>query len=230
MNWRTGIAGLGMLAIVSLASSTIARGQQEDKPNAAADRAFEALLADARKDPEKADWVALRHAFAKTSHYNPYNIDWRKELADVRKDIADEKLEQAAASLETLLERERFMRLDALALAVTVHDRLGQKDKLQQYQPLLEGFSSALFVPDHGVSFEKPIEVLFIEEEYIVLAALELKPTKQMLAHEKDHWFDLFTLEPEDGQKEGRIYFNIDMPHNFLSTMVRKAAEKAESK
>jgi hypothetical protein len=53
------------------------------------DQQFEVLLAAAQKNPTKADWKALRHAFAETSRYEPYSTTWRNELAKVGKILCE---------------------------------------------------------------------------------------------------------------------------------------------
>ena len=86
-------------------------------------------MTSALKEPEKTDWTALRHAFAETAHYKPYNFKWKEELAKVGKDIERGELMVAELALVKLLDRERFIRLDAQALAVALYDKMGRKDE-----------------------------------------------------------------------------------------------------
>ena len=83
----------------------------------------------AQKEPRKADWKALRRAFSETSHYQPYNSTWRQEINTVAKNLQDGKLKEAEAALKKLLERERFMRIDAHALALALYDQTGDSEK-----------------------------------------------------------------------------------------------------
>ncbi len=115
-----------------------------------AEERFEALLDEAKKDPSKADWIALRHAFAMTSYYRPYNAEWKNELGKVRKDIAEDHIKDAEMELGKLLERERFMRIDALATAVRLYEKKGDKDKARKYRELFEGMAGSVFVPGAG--------------------------------------------------------------------------------
>ena len=201
-------------------------GQPSDEKTP--DGRFEKLLAAAMKDPAKADWNALRHAFAQTRHYHPYNVEWKNEIAKVRKDLAADNVKAAESGLVKLLERERFMRLDAQALAVALYQKTGQKDKARRHQDLLEGLADTLFVPEHGMSFEKPFVVLFIDEEYLVLRIMGLRHRQQSLREKDGHHFDVFTIPAQGDQPEREVYFNIDMPFNVLGKSLQKAFDPAK--
>ncbi len=181
-----------------------------------ADQEFEALLARAQKDPAKTDWKALRTAFAATSHYKPYNFEWRREIAQVGNDVQQGKLKAAEAMLVKLLERERFMRLDGQALAVALYEKMGESDKVRKHRSYLEGLSSAVFAPGAGMSFEKPINVLFIEEEYLVVGSLGLRVKQQALSEHNGHRFDVLTTAAKGDQPERQFYFNIDLLQQAL--------------
>ena len=73
---------LGVLAIAWQAPPG-AKAETQPPGKASAEKSpedrFEELLASAMKDPAKADWNALRHTFAPTSYYHPYNPEWRTD-------------------------------------------------------------------------------------------------------------------------------------------------------
>ena len=190
---------------------------------------FESLLAAAMKEPKKADWNALRHAFSQTDAYQPYNVQWREESAKVAKDIHGGNLKAAETALVKLLERERFMRLDAIAMAVALYEKMGEKDKARKHRELLQGLAETVFVRERGMSFEKPIEVLFIDEEYLVVRSLGLQHKGQSLREKDGHHFDVLTLESGEGQPDREIYFNIDMPFNALGRSLGGAIDRTKN-
>jgi hypothetical protein len=194
----------------------------------AADPRFEALLAAAQKDAAKADWNALRHAFAETSFYEPYSGSWRTDLAKVRKEMQAGKLKAAETALVKLLERERFMRLDGHATAVALYEKLGDSVKAGKHRAFLEGLGSAVFVAGRGQSIEAPIEVLFIEEEYDFLAGRGLTMKKQALTERDGHRFDVITTDAMAGEPQREFYFNIDMPWRSLQASLTKALERSK--
>jgi hypothetical protein len=207
--------------VIIWASVGLAAGD-EPASEKAADQRFDRLLTAAKKAPDKADWKALRAAFAETSRYQPYNIEWRKELTKVANDLKAGDTMAAEGALSKLMEREGYMRLDAHGLAIALYEKTGQKEKLALHRKFTEGLSSTIFVPGTGESLEKPIDVLFIEEEYLFLSALGLKPKRQGLKRHDEHRFDVFTTEPKDGAASRTYYFNIDLPQKALEKMFRR--------
>lgn len=221
--FRLSIALVGCLIAGWAPTTSIAMAGDDTEATKALDQKFETLLVAARKEPKKADWNALRHAFALTSHYHPYNATWRQDIVKVAKDIHEGKLEEAEAALLKLLERERFMRIDAHAMAVALYDKMEDSEKARKHRDFLEGFSGAVFVPGHGTSFAKPIEVLFVDEEYAVLGALGLRVKEQSLSERGGHRFDVLTTHAKAGEPERQFFFNIDMPWNSLQAGMTKA-------
>jgi hypothetical protein len=193
------------------------------------DLKFDALLAQAQKDPAKTDWKALRVAFAATSHYKPYG-EWRTELAKVREKFEKDELKSAEAMLVKLMERERSMRLDGHAVAVALYEKMGDSDKARRHRAFLEGLTSAVFVPGAGKSFEKPIEVLFVDEEYFFLGSLGLTMKRQGLTEHNGHKFDVLTTDAKGDQPELELYFNIDLPWGALEKSFGKVFESIKKK
>lgn len=174
------------------------------------------MLAAARKAPGKTNWKALRRAFARTSYYHPYSVDWRKDLAQAVRSLQAGKLEDAETALVKLLERDHFMRLEEHAVAAQLYQKMGQPAKEQLHRAFVEGFAGTIFVPGHGLSAEKPIEVLFLDEEYLFLGSLGLRPKKQQLMEIDGHRFDVLTTVAKGENPERDYYFNIDLPQGEL--------------
>lgn len=63
MTIRLSIALVGIVIAGSSATPTVVQARDDDEASKALDRKYDSLLAAARKDPKKADWQALRHAF-----------------------------------------------------------------------------------------------------------------------------------------------------------------------
>jgi len=226
--YRLGIPVIGFLITAWSATAPAATAGDDAAARKSSDQHFEALLAAAQKNPAETDWKALRHAFAKTSGYEPYSITWRQELAKVGKDVRDGNLKAAEAALVKLLERERFMRLDGQAMAVALYEKMEETDKARKHRAFLEGLSSTVFVAGHGTSFEKPIEVLFIEEEYSLLSSMGLTMKQQALSERDGHRFDVITTHAKGGDPEREFYFNIDMPWNALEASLGKVFERSK--
>jgi hypothetical protein len=226
--YRLSIPLVGFLILGGSATAQTARTGDEAAALKAADQKFDELLAAAQKDPAKADWKAVRHAFAETSHYEPYSSTWREDVEKVGKDFQNGKFKEAEAALVKLLERERFMRIDGHAMAAAIYEKLGATEKARKHQDFLEGLTSALMIPGHGKSFEKPFEVLFIEEEYFVLGSFGLEVKQQSLIEQDGHRFDVLTTHATAGKPAQEFYFNIDRPWKWLQASLKPALEKSK--
>jgi hypothetical protein len=140
----------------------------------------------------------------------------------------ENRLKEAEAALVRLLEREGLMRIDGHALAIALYEKLGETDKARKHRLFLEGLSSTVFIPGHCTSFEKPIEVLFVEEEYLLLSSLGLKMKQQALSEHNGHRFDVITTIADGADPEREFFFNIDLPWNALQASLGKAFEQSK--
>jgi len=230
---RLSIALLGILLAGWSTTPANAQTAKDDEAAKARDYKFDALLAAAQKDPRKADWKAVRRAFSETSHYHPYDSSWRDDIVKVIEKMKEGKLKDAETALVELIGRERSMRIDGHALAVSLYEKMGDSEKARKHKELFESLSIAVFAPGNGTSFEKPIEVLFLEEEYSAISSMRLAVKQQALSERNGHRFDILTTRARAGQPERMFYFNIDMPWNSLQAGMSKVFEgvkKSEAK
>ena len=190
----------------------MARGLDDIKDKRTLDQRFEKLLADAMKAPEKAGWKPLREAFSRTSHYHPYSIEVDEKLKEIAKAIGRGELKESEAALTKLVERDRFMRFDSMAMLMMLYEKMGQPEKAEKYKKLLDRILEILTYPKNGTSFENPIQILFVQEEYLVTTNMPIKG--QGLAINKGHRFDVFELEADGDQPGKNVYFNIDLIQN----------------
>ena len=162
--------------------------------------------------PEKANWKELRQAFSKTSHYHPYNIDVDEKLKGIAESIGRGELKASETALLKLVERDRFMRFESLAMLMMLYDRMEQPEKSKKYGKLVESILGVLAYPKAGVGFENAIEVLYVEEEYFVTSEMPVK--NQALSIKDGHRYDVFTIKATKAGPERRVYFNIDLLGN----------------
>jgi Domain of unknown function (DUF4919) len=225
---RLSIALAGILLAGWSAPPAFAQAGDNDKATKEADQKFEKLLAVAQKDPKKADWKAVRHAYSKTSYYQPYDTTWKQEIGKVSRNLRDGNLKEAETALVELIKREHSMRIEGHALAVTLYEKLGDSEKARKHKELLDSLSALVFGPGLGASFEKPIEILFIDEEYEFLRMKKLRSNSQALSMHDGHKFDVLTTEAQGDQPEQTFYFNIDLPWNQLEASMGIIFEKAK--
>lgn len=218
MNQRGNMRSLAGIMVLGLSMSVNSALAADDDPaQKKADQRFAELLASAKRDPKKTDWKALRNAFAATSQYNPGNIMWTDELEALEESIEDNRPQKAEALVNKLLEREGFMRLDALKLAAKFYEKAGQKENARLCNDFISGISTTLMGPELGFTADKPIEVLFMEEQYIVLEALKWKAKNQKFMDQNGHHFNVITPDTDANKNARPLYFNIDLPLKGMS-------------
>jgi len=207
------------ISVVCLAYTfaVTATALDDPKNNVTPDQLFEKLFAQVIKAPEKAHWKSLREAFSKTTHYQPYSVEVDEKLTEIRASIGRGEAKESEAALLKLLERERFMRFDTLAMLLMLYEKTHEAEKAEKYQKLLDGILEVLKYPRAGTSFENPIQILFIQEEYLVTINMPIK--EQGLAINKGHRFDVFELVADVGKQGEKVYFNIDLTRNAKSIL-----------
>ncbi len=88
---------------------------------------------------------------------------------------------------------------------------------ISECHSLLDGILEILKFPKAGTSFENPITILFIQEEYLVTTNMPIKG--RGLAINQGHRFDVFELEADGDQRGKKVYFNIDLTRNAKSIL-----------
>ncbi|MHB1560751.1 MAG: hypothetical protein ACYC61_25130 [Isosphaeraceae bacterium] len=208
-----------LLGIASAAWAFTITGMASDEPGKAEtpDQRFEKLLTAARKAPEKANWKELRAAFSKTRHYQPHSIDVTRKLEEVARSIGRGEIRSSEAALLALIERERFMRLDSLAMLMMLYEKTGQPKKAEEYRKWVDGILGVLQAPEAGTSFAKPIQILFIQEESFVTFRMPVK--EQGLVIRDGHWFDVLELKADGDRPARKVYFDVDLTRNARSIL-----------
>ncbi len=206
------LVGVACLAWVP---DTAVGATDEPKGKESPDVRFEKLLDGAMKAPEKANWRELREAFSRTTHYQPYSIDVTQKLEKIAGSIGRGETKASEAALLKLVEQERFMRLDTLGMMLRLYEKTGEPGKAEKYEKILEGILGVLKYPKEGTSFENPIQVLFIDEEYIVAVNMPVK--KQALVVKNGHRYDLLEIKAQGDEPGKKLYFNIDLLGNARS-------------
>ncbi len=223
------LAGILIAAGSTAPASAQTKTKQQDEAVKERDRTFDTLLAAALKEPRKADWKAVRHAFSQTSHYSPYGGSWREDAGKVVKNMKDGKLKEAEAGLSKLMESERSMRIDSHAMAAALYEQLGDSDKARKHKEIFEALSFTVFPRGEGMTMDNSFEVLFIEEEYTALGLMGLRVKQQALTERNGHKYDVLTTHSKPGEPERVLYFNIDMPWKSLEAGFSKVFEKSET-
>lgn len=176
---------------------------------------FQRLLAEAKDDPQKADFRALRLAFARTESYRPYAKD-ELDTAPIDQELKNGERAAALLALDRTLDG-RWMDPAAHAFAADVCERIGERKRAKMHGVFLEKIVDTILGSGDGRSFEKAWPVLSVGEEYLILDAHGFQGQhKQALVHREGHRYDVHTFTDESSGRELKIYFNVDVPTRWL--------------
>ena len=174
---------------------------------------FDNLLAAAQRDPSAADLHALRMAYTRSPDYRPYTHD-TEHLDALRAALRQNDLEAALEAVQHLL-NYNYLDIEAHMSADYLYLRQDDADRSAYHRAFAKGLLDAILATGNGRSMESAFIVISVPEEYTVLKVLKLKPAQQALIQHKGHWFDMFDVQhPDTGSF--KLYFNIDLPHNWL--------------
>jgi len=223
-------AGCGESPPASQAPETSPEAAAVSSPEAAASPAAEAtatyenLLAAAKRDPDAADFTALRLAAARSSGPGPDALD-RGELASLERAVEEEGWLAAIGSIDRLLAAS-YLDIETHATAVIVYERAGDKERADRHGRFMKGLLESIVDSGEGHSFETAFAVTCVREEYAILSALGFEPRGQALIEHEGHLYDVLDVsDPETGET-GRVYFNADVYMRRLRREIGGAKEE----
>ncbi len=128
-----------------------------------------------------------------------------------------------------LRDKEVWTRIDVLIQAEMIYNKLGEKEKARLHHQFVEGYLMTIIVAGRGQSIEKPFEVLYVDEEYLVLRLLDETRDKQALMKSGDHFFDVLTVKakPAESRSPGGCGSRTWGPTSDLSAPVTSRARSS---
>jgi hypothetical protein len=164
---------------------------------------------------QAAEYLKLRLDYSKTAEYNPYD----SEVSEIRKECY--KLMDAGKYKEAIEKAESGLKKDKynifLTIALSAAYRKNQDtENADRYRKLWVGLVSSILTSGDGKSAGTAFKVISVDEEYAVLAVLDLIRTKQRLVNIENSNYDVLQVKNEQTGKEFELYFNVDIPFSWL--------------
>jgi len=174
---------------------------------------YEELLSLAKEHPETADFGALRLAYTLSDSYNPYAHDTASK--EINQLLSVNNLDGAIQVIGTSLDLN-YVDIHLHVMAWNMYRKLNVEAKAAYHQLWYVGLAKSIFASGDGRSDKTAFIVISTSEEYAILNALGVRLVRQNLIHQAEHSFDLMqTIKPETGAETG-LYFNIDLPWQWL--------------
>lgn len=174
------------------------------------EKAYEKMVDDARKAPDKVDWAALRQAYTETMYYQPYGgVFIAKKMSQLAakakngdKDAAAEYQKFYLIHFAHFMAQENAVKMAADAQIVEVSPSLART--------AFDGLIATLKNSGDGTSAQTAYRVIDIQEEYFLLHALDGKYKKRPVSVIDNRPYDIF--DPVDtAVGKSPIYFDVSI-------------------
>ena len=166
-----------------------------------------------------------RLAYAASKDYNPYD----GQVADLRKRASAllQKSEyiDALDAAERGLARDRF-NLQLLLVKAAALRAMGDTAKADEIRQQWTSLMDSILTSGDGRSFATAFRVITVDEEYSVLQVMRIASAKQSLVEHDGSSFDVLTVKDPGSGKESDLYFNIDLPRNWLNASFATSGRK----
>ena len=174
----------------------------------AAEPSYDDLVAQVKSGKLDTDYTALRLAFASSPRYEPYGallVKVKEMMASFSAGDCPGAMASAKAILET-----NFVQMDAHIVTGLCLRKAGDEDGARKERAVYDGLVNSVLKSGDGKTPQTAFKVIFINEEYKVLAALGLVPVKQSLVNAEGSSFDRIEAKSKTTGESVALYFNVD--------------------
>ena len=137
--------------------------------------------------------------------------DTNKERTEMFDAVKGKDYKKAIQKADKVLANE-FVDMDAHFVEAIAHRELQEMDKADFHKAVFSGLLKSITDSADGKSKKSAFAVISVDEEYVVLRVMGLRLSKQSVAHEEGHSYDVMeTIDPASGNTV-TLYFNVDIP------------------
>ncbi|MBW1879479.1 MAG: DUF4919 domain-containing protein [Deltaproteobacteria bacterium] len=174
---------------------------------------FETLLEEALADPERADFVTLRMAYAQSLAYLPFGRE-QGEVEELHRRMAAERWDEALDLVELLLESDPLSIPLRFAYAHVLEEDNDEVEAGFQ-RTFANGLLRTVLGSGDGRTAESAIQVLDMREMYLVLDVMGLRAIRSQLTQAGTEWIDQVGAKGRDGERD--VFFNVSIPQGWLA-------------
>jgi hypothetical protein len=201
---------------VSIAPTIAVTPQDTDS----ADAAFLSLLERVKRADLTIDFTELRMSYAQTSKYDPYNFSIG-ELRNSMVSALDAQNYELALKLADDILTQNYIFTDAHLVAIRAYENLGRTEEAKYHRYVLDGLIGSMLQSGDGKTPESAFVVVLIEEEYVILAVLQIADADQAQRDIGGQFYDVFNSVDPQTNSPVEVYFNIDIPFGALADSLK---------
>lgn len=190
------------------------------EPVETAEARYAQLLEQLKRQEPDLDFTALRLAYSQTEAYNPYNGEEDKLIEAMWKAIDASNFNQALELANQVLAINPVSPR-AHTGAFYAFDGLGKKEEAKFHRYVASGIIDSILASGDGKSPQTAYVVIAVPEEYVILSVLGVKVELQQWDTIEGHNYDFFEVVDKDTNEKSTVYFNIDIPWNWLSEQLQ---------
>ena len=207
---------INLLILLSLsalmACSTASLNNNNDaiviKGSPNADEYYLTLKARAEVDDVTLNYSELRKAFTKSSYYQPYGSDERKQVEANFKLFSEGQYQLCLDSAKDLLSTN-FISLGGHYVSVVCAKALELDEKAYLHEEILEGLIDSINKSGDGQSVETAYTIYTTEELYTFLQLNGLSVKGQGIINENNKVFESMQVATNDSNQEFTLFFDI---------------------
>lgn len=174
---------------------------------------YEHLLEAAKREPANADFLALRLAYTRSAHFNPY-MNSIHTPGNLRGAMHQDNQEKIGAAIQRVL-HDDYLDIETHIIAHNFYRLNGKSAKADYHARFAVGLLQSIMSSD-GRTYETAFNVLSIREEYAVMGYLGLPVHMQRKASYNGGDFDILTTQHPSTGEDLDFYFNIDLMRTYF--------------
>lgn len=157
-----------------------------------------------------------RLAYAASAEYNPYESKSRDFRKSADTFLAKDDFAQAIAEAKKGLAVSKY-NIELLIILASAYRAAGDMPHADQTRAQWMSLMDSILRSGDGRDFASAFKVISVDEEYSVIRILKLEVLGQTLIEHEGSEFDAMQVKDPKSGNELTLYFNIDLPKQWLS-------------
>ena len=175
---------------------------------------FAIAVADAKKDPGRADYGKLRNLFTEDPTYRPYvhlTPEYREHHPALFEALKAGDFKAAIKHAEAILEVD-YLDTEAHFFSSKAYEALGDKKRAEYHRQFFQGVMDSILASGDGSSPQSAIRVITLTEEWAVLSRLGYPPggTHATQVHDGVTYDVLSGTHVETGEEKSFYFRPVD--------------------
>ena len=194
-----------LLVLCALLMGTPALSLSEENPSV-----YASILARVKNGDLSIDFQRLRFSYMDAPERHKAK-DTSKERQEMFAALNGKDFKKAIEKADVVLANE-FVDMDAQFVEAVAHRELNETEKADFHKAMFNGLLKSITDSADGKSKESAFVVISVDEEYVVLRVMGLRPNKQSVAHDGGHSYDVMETTDSASGNAVTLYFNVDIP------------------